>query len=132
MSACLVCGCERSAPLFTAPDRLYRTTAKEFAVVRCEECGLARLDPQPAAEELRRYYPENYWFAPDESAASRMAEAYRRLVLRDHVRFVTRALGGGRDQILAHLVERRDRSQRRLKRVEPGRDRRFPNIVMML
>jgi len=94
MSACLVCGCERSVPLFTAPDRLYHTTAKEFAVVRCRECGLVRLDSQPAAEELRRYYPENYWFAPDESAASRMAEAYRRLVLRDHVRFVTQALGG--------------------------------------
>src|ERR1035441_7043060 len=95
MSACLVCGCRRWEPLFTASDRLYRTTAKEFAVVRCQECGLARLHPQPAAEELRRYYPENYWFAPDESAASRMAEAYRRLVLRDHVRFVTQALPGG-------------------------------------
>ncbi len=31
------------------------------------------------------YYPANYWFAPDASAASRMEEAYRRLVLRDHV-----------------------------------------------
>jgi SAM-dependent methyltransferase len=96
MSACLVCGCNRSAQLFTATDRLYHTTAKEFAVVRCQECGLARLDPQPAAGELRAYYPENYWFAPDESAASRMEEAYRRLVLRDHVRFVTQALGGSR------------------------------------
>jgi SAM-dependent methyltransferase len=96
MSACLVCGCERSEQWFTAPDRLYHTTVKEFAVVRCRECGLMRLDPQPAAEELRRYYPEDYWFAPDESAASRLEEAYRRLVLRDHVRFVAQALGGGR------------------------------------
>jgi SAM-dependent methyltransferase len=96
MSACLVCGCEGSAPLFAATDRLYHTTAKEFAVVRCLECGMARLDPQPAAEELCRYYPENYWFAPDESAASRIEEAYRRLVLRDHVRFVAQALAGTR------------------------------------
>jgi len=95
MSACLVCGCQRWAPLFTSPDRLYRTTAKEFAVVRCLECGLARIHPQPAAEELRRYYPDDYWFAPDRSAASRIAEAYRRLVLRDHVRFVVRALARG-------------------------------------
>ena len=93
MSACLVCGSRAlGAAVPRRPDRLYRTTAKEFAVVRCRECGLARLDPQPAAEELRRYYPENYWFAPDESAASRLEEAYRRLVLRDHVRFVTQAL----------------------------------------
>jgi SAM-dependent methyltransferase len=96
VSRCLVCGSERSVRLFTATDRLYHTTAKEFAVVRCRECGLVRLHPRPDAEELRRYYPEDYWFAPDESAASRMAEAYRRLVLRDHVRFVAQALGGGR------------------------------------
>ena len=60
--------------------------------MRCEECGLLRLDPTPPAEELRRYYPDNYWFTPDQSAAGRMEEAYRRLVLRDHVRFVAQAL----------------------------------------
>ena len=65
-------------------------------MVRCGECGLLRLDPQPPPEELGRYYPDNYWFAPDESAASRMEEAYRRLVLRDHVGFVTQALGSSR------------------------------------
>ena len=31
-----------------------------------------------------------------ESAASRLEEAYRRLVLRDHVKFVERALGDSR------------------------------------
>ena len=92
MSGCLVCGCERFARLFRTSDRLYQTTSREFAVVRCGECGLVRLDPQPAPEELRQYYPDTYWFVPDRSAASRLEEAYRRLVLRDHVRFVERAL----------------------------------------
>jgi SAM-dependent methyltransferase len=92
MSACLVCGSERFAPLFRGSDRLYHTTAREFDVVRCGECGLLRLDPQPAPEELHQYYPDNYWFAPDQSAASRLEEAYRRLVLRDHVQFVEQAL----------------------------------------
>ena len=92
MSACLVCGCDLFEPLFKASDRLYRTTTREFAVVRCRQCGLARLDPQPAPEELRLYYPETYWFRPDSSAAGRMEEAYRRLVLRGHVRFVEQAL----------------------------------------
>lgn len=92
MTACLVCGSESATRLFQASDRLYHTTTREFSVVRCGGCGLVRLDPQPSPEELRRYYPENYWFAPDESAASRLEEAYRRLVLRDHVRFVTQAL----------------------------------------
>ena len=92
MSACLICGGERAAPVFTATDRLYHTTNERFTVVRCGECGLLRLDPQPAPAELARYYPDTYWFAPGESAATRMEEAYRRLVLRDHVRFVDRAL----------------------------------------
>ena len=93
MSACLVCGSAGFTPVFHGSDRLYHTTTKQFTVVRCGECGLLRLDPQPPPEELGRYYPDNYWFAPDESAASRMEEAYRRLVLRDHVQFVAQALG---------------------------------------
>ncbi len=92
MSACLLCGSDRFAPLFRASDRLFHTTTREFAVVRCSQCGLVRLDPQPDPEELRRYYPDSYWFAPDQSAASRLEEAYRRLVLRDHVRFVEQSL----------------------------------------
>jgi len=92
MSACLVCGSEASTPVLQGSDRLYHTTTRQFDVVRCGACGMLRLDPQPSAEELRRYYPDNYWFAPDESAAGRMEEAWRRLVLRDHVRFVARAL----------------------------------------
>ena len=92
MSACLLCGSARCDALFSASDRLYGTTSKEFRVVRCGECGLLRLDPQPPAIELHRYYPANYWFAPDESTAGRWEEAYRRLVLRDHVHFVSRAM----------------------------------------
>ena len=93
MSVCLLCGGAEFTPVFRGSDRLYHTTTKEFDVVRCGKCGLLRLDPLPAPEELGSYYPANYWFAPDQSAASRMEEAYRRLVLRDHVQFVAAALG---------------------------------------
>ena len=92
MSGCLLCGSPQSAPLFHGSDRLYHTTTRLFDVVRCAKCGLLRLDPQPSPEELRRYYPDSYWFAPDSSTAGRMEEAWRRLVLRDHVQFVTGAL----------------------------------------
>ena len=79
---------------FAASDRLYHTTAEEFAVVRCAQCGMVRLDPQPPPEELHRYYPGELLVRAGPSAASRLEEAYRRLVLRDHVRFVARALAG--------------------------------------
>jgi SAM-dependent methyltransferase len=91
-----MCGNDRASLLFRQTDRLYRTTRKQFAVLRCQQCGLARLDPQPSPEELRRYYPDTYWFAPDRSFVGRMEEWYRRVVLRGHVRFVERALRGSR------------------------------------
>jgi SAM-dependent methyltransferase len=92
MSACLLCGSAAARPLHRLSDRLYGTTAKRFDVVRCEGCGLLRLDPQPPERDLGDYYPDSYWFSPDQDAAGRMEEAYRRLVLRDHVQFVERAL----------------------------------------
>jgi SAM-dependent methyltransferase len=92
MSACLLCGSGRSTSLFTASDRLFETTREQFTVVRCVECGLVRLDPQPPAADLHRYYPAKYWFTPDTTTAGRLEEAYRRLVLSDHVRFVDQAL----------------------------------------
>jgi SAM-dependent methyltransferase len=92
MSACPLCRDERTSVVLWQTDRLYGTTDKLFAVVRCGQCGLLRLDPQPSGEELRRYYPESYWFAPDTSLVARLEEGYRRTVLRGHVRFVERAL----------------------------------------
>jgi SAM-dependent methyltransferase len=92
LRSCAVCNSAESRLRFTAGDRLYHTTTKLFRVVECAGCGLLRLDPPPPAAELGSYYPANYWFAPDKSAAGSLEETWRRLVLRDHVRFVARAL----------------------------------------
>jgi SAM-dependent methyltransferase len=78
--------------LFQGTDRLYRTTQKEFQVIECGACKLIRLFPWPDPSELRYYYPENYWYVAEQDAVSRLEEMYRRLVLRDHVRFVASAL----------------------------------------
>jgi len=50
------------------------------------------LFPRPSPAELRGYYPPDYWFSPDATAVDRLEQAYRRLVLRDHLKFVERAL----------------------------------------
>ncbi len=58
---------------------------------------MLRLLPRPDTLALFRYYPRGYWFNPNESAASQWAERYRRLVVRDHVGFVSqvyRSAGG--------------------------------------
>jgi SAM-dependent methyltransferase len=89
---CAACNSAESRVLFRATDRLYHTTSREFQLVKCAGCGLVRLDPPPDARELGSYYPKDYWFAPDRTAAGALEEAWRRLVTRDHVRFVARAL----------------------------------------
>ena len=61
---CPACGCSQIVPLFTATDRLFETTDREFKIVECRRCRLIRLHPWPAPEELTAYYPPNYWFAP--------------------------------------------------------------------
>ena len=92
MSQCPMCGGDRASLLFRQTDRLHHTTEKLFGIVRCGQCGLVRLDPRPSPEELRRYYPDTYWFAPDQGLVARLEETYRRVVLRGHVSFVERAL----------------------------------------
>jgi SAM-dependent methyltransferase len=89
---CPACSHEKGVLLFRSTDRLYATTGEEFTIVECDGCRLIRIDPQPDPGVLSKYYPPAYWFAPGETVAERLEEAYRRLVLADHVRFVTRAL----------------------------------------
>jgi SAM-dependent methyltransferase len=90
--ACPACGCTLFVPLFSATDRLYRTTERVFQIVECRRCRLIRLFPRPENSELAKYYPPGYWFVAREVAADRLGQIYRRFVLQDHVRFVRRAI----------------------------------------
>jgi 2-polyprenyl-3-methyl-5-hydroxy-6-metoxy-1,4-benzoquinol methylase len=88
---CPACGSMEFHTLFSATDRLYETTEKEFEIIECKRCRLIRLFPQPSPSELTHYYPEDYWYAPA-AESDRLEEMYRRFVLRDHLNFVTRAI----------------------------------------
>lgn len=121
---CPACGSTEMRTLFSATDRLYRTTDKYFLIVECRNCRLIRLHPQPTPMELRQYYPPDYWFVPESGAADTLEQAYRRFVLRDHLRFVERALresgeegiildvGCGGGLFLQMLAERRPRNSK--------------------
>jgi len=89
---CPACGGTESRTLFTGTDRLYHTTTRVFSIIECRRCRLMRLSPMPDPAELRQYYPDNYWYVPEMEAAGEWVERYRRTVLRDHTRFVGRAL----------------------------------------
>lgn len=96
-SNCLLCGSASTTKLHRGTDRLYATTSVDFDVVRCDSCGLVRLDPQPPAEELHKYYPQQYWFAPKLTLAGRLEELYRKMMIRDHVAFARGAVQGKAD-----------------------------------
>jgi SAM-dependent methyltransferase len=91
-SRCPACQSPDSRALFEATDRLYRTTDRNFRIIECRRCRLIRLSPQPDVRELRAYYPDNYWFTPEAETVDHLEELYRRIVLRDHLNFVRRAL----------------------------------------
>lgn len=57
MSTCPWCHHTAAVLLFPRRDRLGEDA---FTYFRCAQCGLIRLDPQPAPEALPRYYPANY------------------------------------------------------------------------
>lgn len=93
--ACPACRATTSRRLWTAGDRLFRTTRERFEIRRCAGCAVLFLWPTPTPEQLAAYYPDGYWAGPEDRIGGRglrgrLSERYRRFVLRDHVRFVAR------------------------------------------
>jgi len=89
-TSCALCGVRLYETRHTLSDRLYRTTDEEFEVIECRGCGLLRMEPQPPVKELKQYYPDLYWAKG--KTRHGLAGIYRRIVLRDHVRFVRRTV----------------------------------------
>ncbi|MGC9358256.1 MAG: class I SAM-dependent methyltransferase [Anaerolineae bacterium] len=57
---CPICDVNHSEHVYQVRDRLLGVEG-EFTLVRCLECGLLYLNPQPTVEEIVRYYPPKYY-----------------------------------------------------------------------
>lgn len=57
---CAICGSTSSNTLLTSYDKYLRVDKTKFTLVRCADCGLVYLNPQPTMEELAKYYPPHY------------------------------------------------------------------------
>lgn len=104
---CPGCRAPDPEPLWRLGDRLFRTTQDRFDLWRCSGCDLVFLAPVPSDEVLASYYPEGYWVGPadaDVGVHARLVEFYRRLVLRDHVRFVRRVIEAQQQRGVEPLV----------------------------
>jgi SAM-dependent methyltransferase len=56
---CPLCASENFLPQGSVQDRLLGTDG-QFCLVRCRDCGLFYLNPQPERLELEKYYSEDY------------------------------------------------------------------------
>jgi SAM-dependent methyltransferase len=82
VKACLVCQGARLHYLFSIADH---------RVVRCDDCGLLFLNPQPSDDELSRIYGAGYFFGSDTEqgfrAVSEIKQATARLYLSEIRRY---------------------------------------------
>ena len=60
VSACALCGSGGGDVIADARDLNYGITDVAAGLVRCETCGIARLDPRPDAETIGGCYPSTY------------------------------------------------------------------------
>lgn len=73
--ACNFCGSERKSSLYRKPDlRTGRCPGHAFQIVRCDECGLAYLDPRPTFGSMQHFYPPEYFADRD---SSKKTQQYR-------------------------------------------------------
>jgi SAM-dependent methyltransferase len=63
--SCNLCAARRSTELFRTQDYRFATDTTEFAVVRCDACGLVRLNPRPIEADIHRYYHDEFYRAEE-------------------------------------------------------------------
>jgi 2-polyprenyl-3-methyl-5-hydroxy-6-metoxy-1,4-benzoquinol methylase len=83
-----------TVPALTGTDFLFETTSKTFTLHSCSSCRCLFLDPMPASREIAEFYPTTYWWkAAQPGILKKLESIYRRIALRDHVAFITKAAG---------------------------------------
>jgi 2-polyprenyl-3-methyl-5-hydroxy-6-metoxy-1,4-benzoquinol methylase len=98
---CPVCLNTATVPALHGTDLLFETTSKTFTLDSCSACRCLFLNPMPGEEEIAGFYPKQYWWsAAKTDPLKKLESVYRRMALRGHVAFISKAAGVGARQDL--------------------------------
>ncbi len=89
--SCIVCNSDSYKKLFRSKDRLLRVDDTEYQIVKCKQCGMVYVNPQPTLGEIARYYPSNYspYLAPQvfkDSRLLRTLDHWKQYLFENHPR----------------------------------------------
>jgi 2-polyprenyl-3-methyl-5-hydroxy-6-metoxy-1,4-benzoquinol methylase len=91
---CPVCLNTATVAALRGTDLLFETTSKIFTLDSCRACRCLFLNPMPGDEEIAGFYPKQYWWSAGKPGLlKRLESVYRRLALRGHVSFISKAAG---------------------------------------
>jgi glycosyltransferase involved in cell wall biosynthesis/SAM-dependent methyltransferase len=87
-----------TCPLCDGRQLHYAFSKQKYRVVRCAQCRLMLLNPQPSDEELRRIYTESYFLGDPSAEGRRRVSEMRRVTARRYLQELARYRGrhGGR------------------------------------
>jgi glycosyltransferase involved in cell wall biosynthesis/SAM-dependent methyltransferase len=88
---CPVCGGARFYYLFSASD---------YRVVRCDDCGLVFLNPQPSDDELTRIYSADYFLGSDAETSSQAVREIKQATARLYLSEISRYCGPDNGRLL--------------------------------
>ncbi len=91
VKSCPVCGRARIYYLFSTSD---------YRVVRCDDCGLVFLNPQPSHDELARIYGADYFLGSDTEAGRRAVSEIKQATARLYLSEISRYCGPGCGRLL--------------------------------
>ena len=91
VKACHVCEGTRFYYLFSAAD---------CRVVRCDDCGLIFLNPQPSESELARIYGADYFIGGESEAGRQAASELKRATARMYLAEIARYRGAGAGRLV--------------------------------
>jgi len=91
IKACHVCGGVKLYYVFSTAD---------LRVVRCDDCGLVFLNPQPSDAELARIYDAHYFLGSDSDVGRQAAREVKQATARMYLEEISRFHGAQRGRLL--------------------------------